>query len=326
MESNLPAQPAYSEPDEFEADEPYLEAKLYIERVEQETNRCLEENRRSRTHEPLAKDGPESLEHGVSITVFPVRVPSMHFSCASVQWDMPHTPADAPSQDSSSIDKEQEQTDDDLQQEPTISTEADSCQLYDAHTEVNVCVTPPNEDDQPPFTETSQTSEVSDHGGLVENSEIESQLCIENPEIQPVPQALEVLEEESIKTGDIVLLTELEQGFGDAGETKEVVELISKDGISVIIMTPSEGDRSTTPQSETNDPVLELDSKQVEESGLNQESDPPQHGVPPDLVCDALEAVETEESENVELTRIANVETLELETAETFVVMQESVP
>lgn len=361
MESDLilSAQPAYSEPDDFVEEEPYLEAKLYIERVEQENNLCLEETHRGRTHEPLVKDGPEPLEHGVSITMFPVRVPSMHFSCASVQWDMPQTPSDAPSQESSSsdinlsyglnmdwvvtppssdmhllnqeeiidlvLDEEPEQTDDNLQQEPAISTEADSCQLYDAHTEVNVCVTPSNEDEQPPFTETSQTSEVSDHGGLVENSELEGHLCIENPEIQLVPQALEVLEEESVKTGDIVLLTELEQGLGDVGETNEVVELISKDGISIIIVTACEEECSTTPQSETNDPLLELDSKQVEEPGLNQESDPPQQGVPPDIVCDAVEAVETEESENVELTIIANDETLELETAETFVVMQESV-
>lgn len=165
MESDLilSAQPAYSEPDDFVEEEPYLEAKLYIERVEQENNLCLEETHRGRTHEPLVKDGPEPLEHGVSITMFPVRVPSMHFSCASVQWDMPQTPSDAPSQESSSsdinlsyglnmdwvvtppssdmhllnqeeiidlvLDEEPEQTDDNLQQEPAISTEADSCQV-----------------------------------------------------------------------------------------------------------------------------------------------------------------------------------------------------
>ncbi|XP_053086581.1 PH and SEC7 domain-containing protein 4 [Pangasianodon hypophthalmus] len=357
MESDLilSEQSAYPEPDNFTAEEPYLEAKLYIERVEQE-NRCQEEN-----HDPLATDGPELLEHGVSITMYPVRVPSMHFSCATVQWDMPQTPADAPSQDSGSseinssyglsmdwvvnpldvpllcqeeiidlvLDDEPGQTEDDLQQGPAINIEVNSCQLYDAHTEVQFFGTPSNEDDQTPFTETSQMSEVSDDGGLVDyeknNDEIESHLCIENPEIQLVPEGLEVLEEESVKTENNVLLTESEQGLGDVGETKEAGELNTEDDISVIIMTPCVEDCSTTPQSETNDPVLELDSKQSEEPGLIQESDPPQPVVPPDLVCNAVEAVETEDSENVELIIIANDETLELENAETFLEMQESV-
>lgn len=91
----LSAQPAFPEP----AEEPYLEAKLYIERVERENNRCQEENRMDKSQNPLAKDGSEPLEHGVSITMYPVRVPSMHFSCATVQWDMPQTPADVPSQE-----------------------------------------------------------------------------------------------------------------------------------------------------------------------------------------------------------------------------------
>lgn len=162
MESDLivSAQPAYPEPDDFVAEEPYLEAKLYIERVEQENNRCQEENHRGRTHEPLATDGPEPLEHGVSITMYPVKVPSMHLSCATVQWDMPETPADTPFQDAGSSeikssyglsmdwevnpssldmpflnqeenldlvsDKEPGQTDDDLQEGQDISIEVDS--------------------------------------------------------------------------------------------------------------------------------------------------------------------------------------------------------
>lgn len=146
-------------PDDFTSEEPYLEAKLYIERVEQENHRCQEEIHRERTHEPLETDVPEQLEHGVSITMYPVRVPSMHFSCATVQWDMPQIPADAPSKDLGSseinssyglsmdwvinpaldmpllsqeeiIDPEPEeepgQTDDDVEQEPV---EVDSCQV-----------------------------------------------------------------------------------------------------------------------------------------------------------------------------------------------------
>lgn len=171
------------------------------------------------------------------------------------------------------------------------------------------------------FSETSQMPEANDDRGLVDDKknsdEIGSHLCIENREIQPVPDDLEALEEDSVKTRNIVLLTEPVQGLGDVGETKE--------GIGVIITAPCEEDCSTTPQSETNDPVLELDSKQSEEPGLIQESDPPQPGVPPDFVCDSVEAVETEDSENVELTIIANDETPELENAETFVEMQESV-
>lgn len=157
MESDLilPAQPAYPEPDDFVAEEPYLEAKLYIEQVEQENNLCLEEAHRDRTYEPLATDGPEPLDHGVSITMYPVRVPSMHFSCATVQWDMPQTPVDASSQDTGSSvinlsygpnvdwtvnpldiemidlvsDKEPGQSDEDLQQGPDISIDIDPCQV-----------------------------------------------------------------------------------------------------------------------------------------------------------------------------------------------------
>lgn len=165
MESDLvlSAQPAYPEQDDCAAEEPYLEAKLYIERVEQENNRCQEENHKDRTHDPLVTDGPEPLEHGVSITMFPVRVPSMQISCATVQWDMPQTSADAPSQDTGSSeislsyglsmdwvvnpasfdvallsqediidlvpDKEPGQTDDDLQHGPAICLEIDSYQV-----------------------------------------------------------------------------------------------------------------------------------------------------------------------------------------------------
>ncbi|KAK3509050.1 hypothetical protein QTP70_018789 [Hemibagrus guttatus] len=356
MESDLilSAQPAFPEP----AEEPYLEAKLYIERVERENNRCKEENHTDRTQNPLATDASEPLEHGVSITMYPVRVPSMHFSCATVQWDMPQTPADVPSQESGSSeinsgyglsmdwvvnppsldmpslnqeeiidlvpDKESRQTDDVMQHGTVISIEVDSCQLYDAHRDVNVCVMPSNKDDQTPFTETSQTSEASDDGGLIDDEknsdEIESPLCTETPEIQPDPEGLEALEEESVKTGGTVLLTEPE--LEDVGGKKEVDEINSEDGISVIITTPCEEDCSTTLQSETNDPVLEMDSKPSEEAGFIQKSDPAQAGEPPDLVCDA---VEVEDSETVELTIIASDETLELENAETFVELHNSV-
>lgn len=155
----LSAQPAFPDP----AEEPYLEAKLYIERVERENNRCKEENHIDRTQNPLATEASEPLEHGVSITMYPVRVPSMHFSCATVQWDMPQTPADVPSQESGSSeinsgyglsmdwvvnptsldmpllnqeeiidlvpDKEPGQTDDVMQHGAVISIEVDSCQV-----------------------------------------------------------------------------------------------------------------------------------------------------------------------------------------------------
>ncbi|KAI5089193.1 PH and SEC7 domain-containing protein 1-like isoform X4 [Silurus meridionalis] len=100
MESDLilSSHPAY--PDE----EPYLEAKRYIERVEQKNNLCQEENHREGTIEQLETDCPDPLEHGASITMYPVRVPSMHLNCATVQWDMPQPSADAPSRDSGSID------------------------------------------------------------------------------------------------------------------------------------------------------------------------------------------------------------------------------
>ncbi|KAI5615643.1 PH and SEC7 domain-containing protein 1-like isoform X4 [Silurus asotus] len=356
MESDLilSSHPAY--PDE----EPYLEAKRYIERVEQKNNLCQEENHREGTIEQLETDCPDPLEHGASITMYPVRVPSMHINCATVQWDMPQPSADAPSRDSGSIDitssyglsmdwvvnplsldmpllnqediidlvtvEEPEQADFDSQHEgPATSLEVAACQFSDAQTEVNVCFTPSNEDDQEPLTETSQTSEVSD-GELVNyeknGDEKEDHLCTENPEIQVVPEILEALEEESLKTGNIVLISEAKE---DVEEIKDV-ESSSEDGmISVIIMLPGEEECSTTPQSETNCPVIEVDSAQREEPDLIQEAYPPQPGAPPDLVCDAVNAIETEDSENVDLTIIANDEILELENAETFVETQECV-
>lgn len=167
------------------------------------------------------------------------------------------------------------------------------------------------------FSDTSQTSEVSDDAGLVDD-EIGSTFCTEIPEIQPDPEGLEALEEEIVKTEDTVLLTEPEQRLEDVGKIKDIEELNSEDGISVIIMTPCEEGCSTILQSETNDPVLEVDSKPIEEAGRIQESELPQPGIPPDLVCDALEA---EDSKNV----IASEETLEIENAETFVELHNSV-
>ena len=107
MERNpvLPAQPPYQETDGFEAEkpQPYLEAKLYIERIEQENERCQEEKHMDRTHEPL--EDLEPLEHGVSLTMCPIRVPSVHLNCATVQWDMPQTPTEDPTLDAASADE-----------------------------------------------------------------------------------------------------------------------------------------------------------------------------------------------------------------------------
>lgn len=165
------------------------------------------------------------------------------------------------------------------------------------------------------FSETGQMSEASDEGGLVDYEKNSDE--IESLEVQPLPEGLEDLGEESVKAEDIVLLTEPERGLGDVEETKEDVELSSEEGISVIIMTPCEEHCVNT------ETVLELESKQKDEPGLTQESDPPQPGVLPDLVCNA---VEIEDSVNVELTIIvANDEILELENAEAFVERKESV-
>lgn len=107
MERNLvlPAQPPYEETDVFEAEkpQPYLEAKLYIERIEQESKICQEEKATDGTYEPL--EGPEPSEHGVSLMMYPIRVPSMHLPCATVQWDMQHTSTEGTSTDSASVDK-----------------------------------------------------------------------------------------------------------------------------------------------------------------------------------------------------------------------------
>lgn len=162
------------------------------------------------------------------------------------------------------------------------------------------------------FSETAQISEVGDDGGLVDyeknSDEIES---LDDSEIQPVPKGLRDLEEESVKPESIELLTEPEQETGYVKETKEGMELSPE--LNIIIIRPCEDDCSIIPQSEM---VQELESNQTEEPGLW--ADPPQPG----LVCDA---VGTEDSENVEMTLVADDETLEFENAETFVEMEEFV-
>lgn len=176
------------------------------------------------------------------------------------------------------------------------------------------------------FSDTAQTSEATDDGGLVDHEKnSEETESLKNPENPPLPEGLEDLQEESVKTGNIVLLTGPEQELVDVVEIKEVVELNSEEGFSVIITTPCEEDCRNPPQSETKGPVVEVDSKQSEEPDLIQESDPPQPGESPDLVCDAVETGGTEDSENEELTIIVNDEKLELENAKTVVQMQESV-
>lgn len=142
------------------------------------------------------------------------------------------------------------------------------------------------------------------------SDEIES---LDNSEIQPVPKGLRDLEEESVKPEGIELLTEPEQETENVKETKEGVELSPE--LNIIIIRPCEDDCSIIPQSEM---VQELESNQTEEPGLTQWADLPQ----PDLVCDA---VGIEDSENVEMTLVADDETLEFENADTFVEMQEFV-
>ncbi|KAG9281878.1 PH and SEC7 domain-containing protein 1-like [Astyanax mexicanus] len=212
MERNLvlPAQPPYQETDVFEADksQPYLEAKLYIERVEQDSKICQEENGIDRTYEPV--EGPEPVGHGVSLTMYPIRVPSMHFTCATVQWDMPETPTEDPSLDSACVDElnssggasldwtvnplssdppsfsleedmiglipEEESgridTEAELQQRPAVTVEdnVSSCQTCDVQdTDENICETPSNEDTQVPCKDTSSlTSEAKVESGSLD--------------------------------------------------------------------------------------------------------------------------------------------------------------
>ncbi|TSL28186.1 PH and SEC7 domain-containing protein 3 [Bagarius yarrelli] len=336
---------AFPEADNFHEEEPYLEAKLYIERVEQENNRCQEGNHRDRTQNLLTTDSSEPLEHGVSITMYPVRVPSMHFSCATVQWDMPQTSSDVTSRESDTSginssygsnmdwavnppslvmslvnqeeiidlvpDEEPPQMDDDLQHQTGIKV--DSCQLHD---EVNVCVTSSNADDQTSFTETTETLKANDDK-LVDSDETEGPVNTEIPNIQLDPNVLEAFDKDTGKTENRLLLTEPEQG------QEEVEEGNSENGISVVTMISCEEVCTTIPRSETNDPVLEVYSKSKEITDIIQESDSPQPEGPPELVCDAVESDETEESENVQLTLIAYNRMLE--NAEIFVNLQETV-
>ncbi|XP_076868126.1 uncharacterized protein LOC143519016 isoform X2 [Brachyhypopomus gauderio] len=202
MERNviLPVNSQYPETDGFEAEEPqpYLEAKLYIERMEQEEKGCQKEMCKEGPHDPLPTEGLEPLEHGVSLTVYPIRVPSINFTCATVPWDVPHAPAeplpsgsvdeincrdgacldwsgvdpllsDTPSVSQEDIidlipEKQLRQTDTVLQQESTVTARNKENSFRMHHTQdmnENVCVTPSDEKDQAPFQDTPQTSAAS---------------------------------------------------------------------------------------------------------------------------------------------------------------------
>ncbi|XP_067293627.1 submandibular gland secretory Glx-rich protein CB-like [Pseudorasbora parva] len=96
---------------DYHESEAYLEAKQYIERIKQESERTLEseislESKRRIESESIAVKGLDVSDHGLSLTVFPVSGPCVPLSYATVQWDTLETPADPPSprSDRDSID------------------------------------------------------------------------------------------------------------------------------------------------------------------------------------------------------------------------------
>ncbi|XP_026882932.2 PH and SEC7 domain-containing protein 4 isoform X2 [Electrophorus electricus] len=266
MERNLifPVQSHYQETDGFEAEqpEPYLEAKLYIERMEQESKRRQKEACKDGSDGPLPPDGPEPLEHGVSVTVYPIRIPSVHLTCATVQWDVPSPSSsvneincrdgacldlvvdplssDMPSLSQEDItvlipEKEHRQTDTVLQQVPNVTAKAqdDSSQMY--HTpdmNENVCIMPSNEKDQAPFKDTSRTSVASEDNGsgtFDKNFEkIQSNVSSEDSEIQFCIESSDALEEKNKNIKDTA--AEAKQSLGDAGTTNACMELYSEEG------------------------------------------------------------------------------------------------
>lgn len=78
---------------ETDISQPYLEAKLYMDRVEQEEYECRKDEC-NRTPDPESSCVPEPLEHGVSHMMCPVRVHSQNLSFATVLWDMPQIPTE----------------------------------------------------------------------------------------------------------------------------------------------------------------------------------------------------------------------------------------
>ncbi|XP_072529452.1 uncharacterized protein [Salminus brasiliensis] len=273
MERNLvlPAQPPYQETDVFEAErpQPYLEAKLYIERLEQDNKTCQEEKCMDRSPEPL--EGPEPLEHGVSLTMYPIRVPSVHLTCATVQWDMPHTLAEDSSPDSACMDElnssggasldwtvnplssdtlalSQEDTidlipeeatgqsdsEDELQQAPAVTVEnkVNSCQTCDVQDiDENTCVTPLNEDTQELLKDTSQPSEVKvgSELGSFENNSHRVESSVCTEENQQGFESSETLEEEHREKTQD-FLTQSEKVLEDACQEKEGMHLYLGNG------------------------------------------------------------------------------------------------
>ncbi|KAA0716207.1 PH and SEC7 domain-containing protein 3 [Triplophysa tibetana] len=75
--------------EDYEESEPYLEAKQYMDRLNQENEELLKKDTSQRDNDPT-----DLAEHTSSLTVFPVTVPCASLSYATVQWDIPETPAE----------------------------------------------------------------------------------------------------------------------------------------------------------------------------------------------------------------------------------------
>lgn len=75
--------------EDYEESEPYLEAKQYMDRLNEENEELLKKDTSQRDNDPT-----DLAEHALSLTVFPVTVPCASLSYATVQWDIPETPAE----------------------------------------------------------------------------------------------------------------------------------------------------------------------------------------------------------------------------------------
>ncbi|XP_030623708.1 PH and SEC7 domain-containing protein 4 [Chanos chanos] len=206
MEKNLVI-PTHLDPQETsvcqgEELEPYIEAQLYIRRMEQEEETGPEE----KTDESLLNDD-EPSDQSAPLTTYPLTLPVVPFSCATVQWDIQATPTELPSpeQDTYSTDElnssggasldwtdnplstdmppslsvledgpidthaEEDciQRDNTLELQEAVALDKSDSSYQDSATQdsdIKTCVTPPQEEDHTPFKDNGDTTQVEETG------------------------------------------------------------------------------------------------------------------------------------------------------------------
>lgn len=298
MESDLvfPVLPHNQELNVLEVDDsqPYLEAKLYIERMAEE-NSCINDIPKDKIKKLPNTDGSETLEPGV--TMFPIRVPSTNFTSATVQWDMPESPNDDLSPDSSPVDElnlsygvsvdwvvnplspeisslnqednpnfkhkeDPELTDSKLHQWSAIS-ENGSCQISDTQVDnVNKNMTSSsNEDSYSQLTETSADLKDSETTGSWEIDGIKDPLCIDVSEIQSIIEHPKVIESQNLTTETAVqnILTESDLALEDNEDEDAELILENKNDRVSVIENDTDIENSTTELVKKSETILDLE-------------------------------------------------------------------